>query len=119
MRRTLAALVFVSLAACSGLGGGDQRIDGTWKGNSNGQSITLELVQAGNVTGIATIANSAGASRTLALSGTFVSPTFTASLSGSAPSDTIALAATVTGKSMVGTLTGSEFSGNGLALQRQ
>ena len=119
MRRTLAALVFVSLAACSGLGGGDQRIDGTWSGNSNGQTISMQLVQIGTVTGIATISSSAGGSRTLAVSGQFLSPTFTASLAGSAPSDTIALSATVTGRSMVGTLTGSEFSGNAIAMQRQ
>ncbi|MEO8563349.1 MAG: hypothetical protein ABI601_14805 [bacterium] len=119
MRRMLAALIFVSLAACSGLDVGDQRIDGTWTGQSNGQSISMQLVQSGNVTGIATIAGGAGGSRTLAVSGTFASPTFTASLSGSAPSDTIALSATVTGRAMVGSLTGSEFSGNGVALQRQ
>lgn len=119
MRRILAGLVFALLAGCAGITGNDQRIDGTWTGNSNGQSISMQLIHSGNVTGIATITSSAGGSRSLAVTGTFFTPTFTATLSGPTPSDTIALSATVTGKTMVGTLTGSEFSGNGLALQRQ
>jgi len=120
MRRILAALVFTSLAACSGLGGDlDQHVDGTWVGTSNGQSITMSLVQTSGVTGIASISGGTSGTRSLAVSGTFVNPTLAATLSSGAPGDTIRLDATVTGKAMVGTLTGSGFTGNGIALQRQ
>jgi hypothetical protein len=119
MRRTLALLAFSTLTACSALGGEfDQQIDGTWTGNANGQSISMQLIQTGNVTGIATI-SSAGVSRSFGVSGKFVSPTFTAELSGTAPGDTIALATTVSGRSMSGTLSGSGFTGNAVTLQRQ
>jgi hypothetical protein len=118
MRRLLVALAFTSLAACSGLGDLGPQIDGTWTGSSNGQAVTMQLIQTGTVGGVATLGGSGG-SRSYAVTGTFVNPTFTATLSGSAPGDTIALSATVTGKSMVGTLVGSGFTGNGLALLRQ
>jgi hypothetical protein len=119
MRRLLAALAFTSLAACSGIGSDlGPQIDGTWTGSSNGQAISMQLIQSGSVGGIATFGGSAG-SRSYAVTGTFNSPTFNATLSGSAPGDTITLSATVTGKSMVGTLIGSGFTGNGLALLRQ
>ena len=120
MRRLLATFAFTSLLACSGLGGElDQRIDGTWVGNSNGQSISMNLVQTGNVTGIATIGGGAGGSRSYAVSGTFLSPTLNATLNGTTLGDTLTLDATVTGKSMVGTLNGAGFPGSGIALQRQ
>ena len=119
MRRLLAALAFSALAACSGIGGElGQRIEGIWVGNSNGQSVTMTLVQSSGVTGIATI-GTGSSSRSLSVSGTFVSPTLAATLSGGAAADTIRLDATVTGKAMVGTLSGSGFNGNAIALQRQ
>jgi hypothetical protein len=120
MRRLLAIIAFASLAACSGLGGElDQRVDGTWVGTSNGQTVTMSLVQTNGVTGIASISGGTGGTRSLSVSGTFVNPTLAATLSGSAPGDTIRLDATVTGKAMNGTLAGLGFSGNAIALQRQ
>jgi hypothetical protein len=120
MRRLFATCVFAVLAACSGLGGElDQRVDGTWIGNSNGVSINMSIIQTGNVTGIATFTGGTTGTHSYAVSGTFKSPTFNASLSGTTPGDTITLDATVTGKSMVGTLTGSGFAGNAIALTRQ
>jgi hypothetical protein len=107
------------LAACSGIGGVDERIDGTWVGNSAGTSITMQLIQTGGVTGIATFSGGSGQARSLAVQGDFAPPTLRATLSGPTPSDTIRLDATVTGKTMVGTLTGSEFSGSAIALTRQ
>jgi hypothetical protein len=119
MRRLLAAVAFASLAACSGIGNDlGPQIDGTWVGNSNGQSITMQLIQTGSVSGLATFGGSGG-TKSYAVSGTFIAPTFNATLAGSTPGDTITLSATVTGKSMVGTLVGSTFTGNGLALLRQ
>jgi hypothetical protein len=120
MRRLLATLAFTSLLACSGLGGElDQRIDGTWVGTSNGTSISMSLVQTGNVTGIATLSGGTGGARSLAVSGTFASPTLNAVLTNGAPGDSIALSATINGKSMVGTLSGGGFTASALALQRQ
>jgi hypothetical protein len=120
MRRLLATFAFASLVACSGLGGElDQQVDGTWVGNSNGVSISMSLVQTGNVTGIATLSGGTGGTRSLSVSGTFQSPTLNATLAGGAPGDTIALTATVTGKAMVGTMTGAGFAGNAVALTRQ
>jgi hypothetical protein len=119
MRRLLATLCFTTLSACSGIGGVGEQIDGTWVGSSAGTAITMQIVQTGGVTGIATLTGGAGPARSLAVTGNFVSPNLTATLSGSAPSDTIKLNATVTGKTMVGTLIGSEFSGGGIAMTRQ
>lgn len=120
MRRILATLALASVASCSGLGGDlEQRIDGTWTGASNSQSVSLVIVQTQGVTGIATISGGTGGTRSFAVAGTFQTPTLNATLSGSAPGDTITLAATVSGKSMVGTLSGAGFTGNAIALQRQ
>ncbi|HEV7990262.1 MAG TPA: hypothetical protein VGP25_00460 [Gemmatimonadaceae bacterium] len=119
MRRLLATLAFTTFAACSSIGGDlGPRIDGNWSGSSNGQAVTMQLIQSGSVGGIATFSGSGGA-RSYSVAGIFDNPTFTATLSGSAPGDTITLNATVTGKSMVGTLVGAGFTGNGLAMSRQ
>ena len=119
MRRLLATLAFTTLAGCSGLGEVGQQIDGTWVGNSAGTSITMQLVNTSGVTGIATLSGGAGAGRSMAVQGTFFTPTLTATLTGPTPSDTIKLDATVTGKTMVGTLHGSEFAGSAIAMTRQ
>ena len=119
MRRLLATLALTTLAACSGLGGVDEQVDGTWVGNSAGTSITMQIVQTGGVSGIATFSGGAGPARSLTVQGNFIPPTLSATLSGPTPSDTIKLDATVTGKTMVGTLAGSEFSGSAIALTRQ
>jgi hypothetical protein len=120
MRRLLATFAFASLAACSGLGGElDQRVDGTWVGTSNGVSISMSLIETGNVTGIATMSGGTVGSRSYAVTGAYKPPTLSATLSGSAPGDTITMAATVSGKSIVGTLSGGGFAGNAVALQRQ
>lgn len=120
MRRLLATFAFASLAACSGLGGElDQRIDGTWVGSSNGETVSMSLIQTGNVTGIANLSGGAGGSRSFSVSGTFVSPTLNVTLNGTTPGDTITLEATVTGKAMLGSLSGAGFTGNAIALQRQ
>jgi hypothetical protein len=119
MRRLLATFAFVSLAACSGLGGElDQRIDGTWAGSSNGVSISMAIIQTGNVTGIATLTGTGGA-RSYSVSGTFTTPTLNAFLSGTTAGDTITMVTTVSGKSMQGTLSGGGFTGNAVTLQKQ
>ena len=119
MRRLLAILTFTTLAGCSGIGETGTQIDGTWVGNSAGTAITMQLVQTSGLTGIATLSGGAGPARSLSVAGNFLAPTLTAVLSGSTPSDTIRLNATVTGKTMVGTLAGSEFSGSAIAMTRQ
>lgn len=120
MRRLLATFAFASLLACSGLGGElAQRIDGTWVGKSNGVSVSMSLIQTGNVTGIASLSGGASGSRSYSVSGTFVSPTLNATLNGSTPGDTITMEATVTGKALLGSFSGAGFAGDAVALQRQ
>lgn len=120
MRRLLAALVFSSLAACGGLGSDfGPPVEGRWTGTSVGQSFTLDLLQTGNVTGVATVTGGAGGTRTYAVSGTFSHPTLIATLEASVPSESIQLDATVSGRAMLGSLTGGGFSGDAIALTRQ
>ena len=45
MRRLLATLAFTAFTGCSGIGGVGEQIDGTWVGSSAGTSITMQLVQ--------------------------------------------------------------------------
>jgi hypothetical protein len=119
MRRLLATLAFTTLAGCSGIADLGDRIDGTWVGSSAGTSITMQIAQTGGVIGVATLSGGAGPARSLSVSGNYIAPNLTATLSGPTPSDTIKLDATVTGKTMVGTLIGSEFTGGGIAMSRQ
>jgi hypothetical protein len=116
MRRLLAVVAFASLAACS-----DPLVEntvtGTWRGSSTGSSFILVMQQSGSaVAGTGTITSATG-SRNLSISGNFQQPAFTGTLlpTGSQP---ITFAGTAEGRTLIGTLTGGGFNGEGLALTR-
>ena len=119
MRRFLTALLLVSIAAsCDTFDPlTDNAVTGTWRGESSGQTFLVVMQQSGaTVAGTGTITSTAGA-RNLSVSGTFTQPNFSGTLTpDGAPA--ITLVGTVEGRSLVGTLTGGGFSGEGLALRR-
>ena len=94
-------------------------VGGTWTGVVGGQTLSMTLVEnAGAVTGTGTITNTPTGTRALTVTGTFVSPKLTATMT-SGTVQPIALQATVAGTSMTGSLTGSGFTGEGITLARQ
>jgi hypothetical protein len=116
MRRLLALVALATLAGCS-----DPLIDntvtGTWRGSSAGQSLILVMQQSGTVVaGTGTITSTAG-TRTLSISANYQQPAFSGTLlpTGAQP---ITLVGTTEGSTLVGTLTGGGFNGEGLALIR-
>jgi hypothetical protein len=116
MRRLLAVVAFATLASCS-----DPLIEntvtGTWRGSSTGQSFILVMQQSGTaVAGTGTITSATG-TRNVSVSGNFQQPAFSGTLSpdGAQP---ITFAGIAEGRTLVGTLTGGGFNGEGLALTR-
>ena len=119
MRRLLAALLLVSVAASCDTFDPliENTVTGTWRGASSGQTFEIIMQQSGStVAGSGTITGTTG-TRVLSVSGTFTEPNFSATLTPNGAA-AIALAATVEGRSMVGTLTGGGFNGAGIALTR-
>ena len=121
MRRLLAALslalVVTSCDAFDPLI--ENTVTGTWRGSSTGQAFEIIMQQDGTtVAGTGTITNSAaGTSRAVSISGTFTEPSFSGTLTPNGEA-AISLVATVEGRSLVGTLTGGGFNGEGIALMR-
>jgi len=116
MRRLLAVVAFATLASCS-----DPLIEntvtGTWRGSSTGSSFILVMQQSGTaVAGTGTITSGAG-TRNVSISGNFQQPAFSGTLipNGAEP---ITYVGTAEGRTLVGTLTGGGFTGEGLALTR-
>ena len=119
MRRILAALLLVSVAASCDTFDPliENTVTGTWRGTTTGQSFIVIMQQAGTtVAGSGTITSTTG-TRNLSVAGTFNDPNFSGSLTpnGAAP---ITLVATVEGRTLVGTLAGGGFTGEGIALTR-
>ena len=118
MRRLLAAVVFASLTACGKLGSDfGPQIDGDWSGSVNGQLISMQLIQTGNVSGIATLAVTGSTAKTYSVSGTFNNPTLKVTLA--ATGEAIEMETIVTGRTMVGSLTGGGFTGEAIAMTRK
>jgi hypothetical protein len=120
MRRLLAALLLVSFAtSCDTFDPlTENTVTGTWRGETTGQTFLVVMQQSGTtVAGTGTITSTAQGTRNVAISGTFTQPSFsgTLTLNGGAA---ITLVGTVEGRSLVGTLTGGGFNGEGLALRR-
>jgi hypothetical protein len=116
MRRLLAIVALATLAGCSDPLR-ENTVTGTWRGSSTGQSFILVMQQSGTaVAGNGTITNSAG-TRTLSITGNYQQPTFSATLlpTGAQP---ITITGTTEGNTLVGTLTGGGFTGEGIALSR-
>jgi hypothetical protein len=119
MRRFLAIVALATLLACDSFDPlVENTVNGTWRGTSAGQAFVLVMQQAtsGAVAGNGTI-TSGGTTRNLSISGTFQQPAFSATLTPNGAA-AITYIATMEGRSMVGTLTGGGFNGDGLALQR-
>jgi hypothetical protein len=118
MRRLLAVLALATLVACDSFDPlTDNTVTGTWRGQSAGQTFVIDMQQAGaTVAGNGTVTGTAG-SRTLSVSGTFNQPAFSGTFTPNG-AGAITYNATVEGSTMVGTLTGGGFNGDGLALAR-
>jgi hypothetical protein len=117
MRRLLAIVALATLASCS-----DPLIEntvtGTWRGSSGAESFILVMQQSGTVVaGTGTMTSAAAGPRSLSISGNYQQPAFSGTLSpdGAQP---ITFVGTSEGRTLVGTLTGGGFSGEGLALTR-
>jgi hypothetical protein len=119
MRRILAVVALATLAACDSFDPlTENTVTGTWRGSAAGQSFVVSMQQSGTtVAGSGTITGPPAGARNLSLSGTFNQPAFSATLTPNG-AQAITYIATVEGRSMVGTLTGGGFSGDGLALAR-
>ena len=119
MRRLLAVLALATLAACDSFDPlTDSTVTGTWRGSSAGQTFVVVMQQAGTtVAGSGTVTSTAAGTRTLSVSGTFNQPAFSGTFTPNGAA-AITYNATVEGRSMVGTLTGGGFNGDGLALSR-
>ena len=116
MRRLLAVVAFATLASCS-----DPLIEntvtGTWRGSSTGQSFILVMQQSGTaVAGTGTITSATG-TRNVSISGNFQQPAFSGTLSPNG-GEAITFAGVAEGRTLVGTLSGGGFNGEGLALTR-
>ena len=119
MRRFLAIVALATLAACDSFDPlVENSVAGTWRGSSAGQTFVLVMQQAssGTVAGSGTI-TSAGTTRNLSISGTFLQPAFSATLTPNGAA-AITYNGTVENRAIVGTLTGGGFNGDGLALAR-
>ena len=119
MRRLLAVVALATLAACDSFNPlVDNTVIGTWRGTSTGQTFVVTMQQSGStVAGSGTLTSTAAGARTLAVSGTYNQPAFSATFTPNG-AQAITYIATVEGRSMVGTLTGGGFNGEGLALAR-
>ena len=118
MRRLLAVLLLAASTSCDAFDPLiENTVTGTWRGSSTGQSFIVIMQQAGTtVAGSGTITSTTG-TRNLSVAGTFNDPNFSGTLTpnGAAP---ITLVATVEGRTLVGTLAGGGFTGEGIALTR-
>jgi hypothetical protein len=95
----------------------DNTVTGTWRGSSTGSTFILVMQQSGTaVAGSGTITSTAG-SRTISISANYQQPSFSGTLipDGGQP---ITLTGTTEGNTLVGTLTGGGFAGEGIALAR-
>jgi hypothetical protein len=119
MRRLLAVVALATLAACDSFDPlTDNTVTGTWRGTSAGQTFVVGMQQAGaTVAGSGTITGGTAGARTVSVSGTFNQPAFSGTFTPNG-AGAITYNATVEGSTMVGTLTGGGFNGDGLALAR-
>ncbi|HKP16400.1 MAG TPA: hypothetical protein VJT85_10045 [Gemmatimonadaceae bacterium] len=117
MRRLFAVAALAMLPACDSFDPlVDNSVAGTWRGQSTGQTFVVTMQQSGAiVAGSGTITNPA---RTLSVSGTYNQPAFAGTFTPNGAQAITFIATVEGGKSMVGTLTGGGFNGEGLALQR-
>ena len=117
MRRLLAVVALATFAAGCSDPLIDNTVTGTWRGSTTGASLILVMQQSGSaVAGSGTITSTAG-TRTLSISANYQQPTFSGTLISDG-GQVITLAGTTEGRTLVGTLTGGGFTGEGIALTR-
>jgi hypothetical protein len=117
MRRLLAVVALATLAGCSDPLR-DNTVTGTWRGSSTGSTFILVMQQSGTaVAGSGTITSTGAVTRNLSISANYQQPSFLGTLipDGGQP---ITLTGTTEGNTLVGTLTGGGFAGEGIALAR-
>src|SRR5215204_4735056 len=100
MRRLLAVVALMMLVACDSFDPlVENTVTGTWRGTSAGQTFLLILQQQQQtVAGTGTV-TAAGVTRNLSVSGSFIQPAFSATITP-VGSQGITLSATVEGRSM-------------------
>ena len=119
MRRLVAVLSLAAIASCDSFNPlTENTVTGTWRGSAAGQTFLVVMQQAGTtVAGTGTLTSTAAGARPQSVSGTFQQPNFSGTLTPNGGT-AISLVGTVEGRTLVGTLTGGGFSGDGLALTR-
>jgi hypothetical protein len=119
MRRLLAVLLLAAATSCDTFDPLiENTVTGTWRGTSAGQTFLVVMQQSGTtVAGTGTITSTAAGTRNLSVSGNFIEPSFSGTLTPNGAA-AITLMGTVEGRTLVGTLTGGGFNGDGLALTR-
>jgi hypothetical protein len=120
MRRLLAIVALVTLAACDSF---DPLIDntvaGTWRGTSAGETFVVTLQQSGSVVaGNGTITSTAAGQRQLSISGTYTEPSFGATFTPNGAQSITYIANVQRATTMTGALTGGGFNGEALSLTR-
>jgi hypothetical protein len=120
MRRLLAVVALATLAACDSFDPlADNTVAGTWRGTSAGQTFVLTLQQNGSiVAGNGTMTSAAAGQRTLSISGTYNQPSLSAAFTPNGAQPINYVGTRDGGTTIVGTLTGGGFNGDGLALAR-
>lgn len=118
MRRLLAVVALATFAAGCSDPLIDNTVTGTWRGSTTGASLILVMQQSGSaVAGSGTITSTTAGTRTLSISANYQQPTFSGTLIPDG-GQAITLAGTTEGRTLVGTLTGGGFTGEGIALTR-
>jgi hypothetical protein len=118
MRRLLAVVALAVVVACDSFNPlVDNTVTGTWRGTTAAQTFIVVMQQSGTIVAGTGTVTAAGVTRNLSVSGTFNQPTFAGTLTPDG-GQAITLQGTVEGRSLVGTLSGGGFNGEGLALTR-
>jgi hypothetical protein len=116
-RRAAAGLAIIAVSSCSTEP--KVQVSGVWTGTIETQVLTLTLNEAsGVVSGSGTLTNTPSGTRAQTVSGSYVEPTISMTLS-SGSAQPINLTGTVSSSTIAGTLNGSGFSSNAITLTRK
>ena len=120
MRRLLAIVALVTLAACDSFDPlVDNTVAGTWRGTTAGQAFVVTQQQSGSVVaGNGTITSTAAGQRQLSISGTYIEPSFGATFTPNGAQSITYIASVQGAKTMTGALTSGGFNGEALTLTR-
>jgi len=121
----VSCILTVALAACGGSKAvapppPPPSVAGQWVGMTGTQQLAMTLAESGQtVNGSATLTNTPSGTMAMTISGVFASPTLTVTLQPGGNVQAVSLTATYGGNRLVGSLTGSGFTGDAITLTRQ